>query len=294
MTVRHERTTLVCNGVALSVHRWHPAAAVAAPAGACGATQALLLHGFLDVGYTWNRVATRLAAAGLDVVAPDLRGFGRSGHVPDGAYYHFPDYVADVRDLVAQAIERPMLLVGHSMGGTVATLYAGTFPDEIARLVLMEGVGPMAEPPELGVLRMRRWLADLAKTRRTQRAMASREQALDKLAETHPRVPRETLAEVLPHLLADGDPPRWAYDPLHRSTSPIPFSAALFASYARAVTSPTLFVGGGPHGWHPPDEAERLTCFARLETLELPDAGHMMHWTHADAVADRILAAPAA
>lgn len=294
MTVDVERFTAPCNGLELSVHRWR---AVAAPTrasdGASGAATAVLVHGFLDVGRTWNRVAIRLAEAGLDVIAPDLRGFGRSESVPRGGYYHFPDYVADLRDLVDAHATGPILLVGHSMGGTVSTLFAGTFPERVARLVLIEGIGPMSEPPTLAVDRMRRWLSDLKKVRGAGRLVASREQALDKLASTHPRVPREILAEHLPYLLAEGDPTRWAHDPLHRTTAPTAFSAAVFQSFARAITCPVLFVGGGPHGFHPPDEDERLAWFARLERLVVDDAGHMLHWTHADAVVDRVLA-PAA
>jgi pimeloyl-ACP methyl ester carboxylesterase len=46
-----------------------------------------------------------------------------------------------------------------------------------------------------------------------------------------------------------------------------------------------LFVSGGPLGFHPPDEEERLSAFARLERREIESAGHMMHWTRPDEVA---------
>jgi pimeloyl-ACP methyl ester carboxylesterase len=40
-----------------------------------------------------------------------------------------------------------------------------------------------------------------------------------------------------------------------------------------------VFVSGGPNGFHPPDEDERLKAFANLETVTFADAGHMVHWT---------------
>src|ERR1700730_12676501 len=84
----------------------------------------LLLHGYMDAAATWDLVAPSLAAAGLRVLAPDLRGFGDAPRVPTGGYYHFPDYVFDVADLVDALVppESPLLVVGHSMGGSIATL----------------------------------------------------------------------------------------------------------------------------------------------------------------------------
>jgi pimeloyl-ACP methyl ester carboxylesterase len=82
----------------------------------------------------------------------------------------------------------------------------------------------------------------------------------------------------------------WAWDPLHRTRSPIPFFPASFASALRAITAPVLFVSGGPTGWHPDDEDERLAEIAELARFELPEAGHMMHWTEPRAVSERLVA----
>ena len=97
----------------------------------------VLLHGFLEQSAAWDPVARSL---GRRVVAPNQRGHGRSGHVGDGGWYHFWDYVGDLDQLV-EHIGGPIDLVGHSMGGTVAALYAGTRPDMVRRLVLVEGLG---------------------------------------------------------------------------------------------------------------------------------------------------------
>jgi pimeloyl-ACP methyl ester carboxylesterase len=64
----------------------------------------------------------------------------------------------------------------------------------------------------------------------------------------------------------------------------------VFRAFAGAVTCPVLFVSGGPHGFHPPDEAERLSAFTDLTRRELPEAGHMMHWTQPKELADLLLA----
>ncbi|MBL8740121.1 MAG: alpha/beta hydrolase, partial [Myxococcales bacterium] len=132
----------------------------------------LLLHGFLDSARTFELLAAPLVQAGFEVVAPDFRGFGRSGRVPPGGYYHFPDYVADLEGIVRTLAPERLFIVAHSMGGSVATLFAGARPERVEKLVIMEGLGPLATPPETAPDRMRRWLADLERIERTPRPLA--------------------------------------------------------------------------------------------------------------------------
>jgi pimeloyl-ACP methyl ester carboxylesterase len=260
------------NGLSHHVIEW--------PSPSSGAT-VLLLHGFMDAAATWDLVAPVLTAAGLRVLAPDLRGFGEGPRVPAGAAYHFADYVFDVADVVEALVPAggPLVVVGHSMGGTLATLYAGAFTDRVTRLVLVEGVGPPAGDHAGSPERTRRWIEESRGIH--ERRLASTEEALRRLILRHPRVPVEVLRtrlDALARELPDGGLV-WRADPLHRAPSPYPFLVASFEAFARRVKCPVLFVSGGPLGWHPTDEEERIACFAALERVELPDAGHMMHWT---------------
>ena len=261
------------NGLELSVVEWD-----ATPARAT----CVLLHGFMDAAASFDRVAPTLAAAGLRVIAPDLRGFGESDWISGGGYYHFPDYVADLDALAAKLAPDPFFLVGHSMGGTVASLFAGARPERVTKLAVLEGVGPIDHRAEDAPLRMRKWLEDLAP--RGAQPMTE-EDAMRRLVAAHPRVPRDVLAARLPHLFRDG---AWRFDPLHRTTSPMPFFADVFRAFAARVRCPVLYVSGGPLGWRVPDEAARLAAFANVTHVDLPDAGHMMHWTQPAALADAL------
>lgn len=257
----------------------------------------VLVHGYMDAAGTWDRVAPSLAADGHRVVALDMRGFGEGARAPRGSYYHFADYVFDLADAVdALSPDAPVALVGHSMGGTITTLFAGSFPERVARLAILEGLGPPDTPVDIGADRMRHWIDQVRRVRaradEERTPTLARDEARQRLAGNHPAVPADVIDHRLPHLVRDEGDGRvsWRFDPLHRTTSPVPFFAELYMAFARKVTCPVLFVSGGPAGFHPPDEEERLRSFAKLERAEIADAGHMMHWTEPDEVA-RLLGA---
>jgi pimeloyl-ACP methyl ester carboxylesterase len=125
----------------------------------------LLVHGYMDAAGTWDLVAPRLATAGYRVLAPDMRGFGDGARAPEGAYYHFTDYAFDLADLVAEASPEPVSIVGHSMGGNIATIFSGAFPERVARFVSLEGLGPPDNPVEVGPIRVRRWIDGVRRPR---------------------------------------------------------------------------------------------------------------------------------
>lgn len=274
------------------VLEWEPSGP--APATGLAARTAVLVHGYMDAGGTWDLVAPALAAQGMRVLAPDMRGFGEGARAPKGSYYHFVDYVFDLADLVeALSPREPIALVGHSMGGTITTLFAGTFPERVARLALIEGVGPPDNPYEVGPLRMRGWIDQVraARARGKGRPTFSKDEALVRMAANHPKVKPDVLAHRLPHLAADAGEGRiaWHFDPLHRTMAPMPFFAKLFVEFARKVTCPVLFITGGPQGYHPPDEAERIAAFADVKHVDLPSAGHMVHWTQPEELVPLLL-----
>lgn len=275
--VQHTSFDTPGNGLRLRVHRFQDEEV--RPSG----LTLLLLHGYMDAGGTWDLVAPHLTAAGHVLLAPDLRGFGESDGIGPGGYYHFVDYVADVDALVRGLVPEGgrLGLVGHSMGGTVASLFAGARPERVERLALLEGLGPPAMEVSVVVDRVRAWLRNLEQVQRSPRPLESMDDALRRLAANHPRVSREVLASRarwLTRLDAEGRL-TWAYDPLHRTTSPTPFQVEMFEAFLRAITCPTLVVGGGPSGYHPDDEPQRIAKIAGVQVADLPDAGHMMHWT---------------
>ena len=91
-------------------------------------TPILILHGWLDQAAGWQPIAEQLSKNNYYVLALDQRGHGKSQHIPSSTYYHFPDYIADVACLQQTLQLPPMILIGHSMGGTIASQYAALQP----------------------------------------------------------------------------------------------------------------------------------------------------------------------
>src|ERR1700744_5398288 len=100
----------------------------------------LLIHGGRDHCRNWDWVAGKLRRP-YHIVAPDLRGHGDSEWATGGGYNEI-NYVYDIAQLVLQKKMAPVTIVAHSLGGSIALLYAGLFPETVAKVVAIEGLGP--------------------------------------------------------------------------------------------------------------------------------------------------------
>ncbi len=258
-----------------------------------GSPTALIVHGFQDAAATWDDVAPPLGASGMRVLAPDMRGFGDGPWVPKGAYYHFPDYVADIAGLVGALVgDAPLFLVGHSMGASVASYFAGAFPGRVAKLALVDGVGPPEIAPEFAPARVRSWIDTVEATRAgaDPDVFASMDDAKARLRHHNPAVDDETLARHARQLVRAVDGGfAWKRDPLHTATSPTPFNARVFGAFLQRVVCPVLYVSGGAKGLHVPDEEERLACIAKLTRVTV-GGGHGLHWSKPRELAAALIA----
>jgi pimeloyl-ACP methyl ester carboxylesterase len=236
----------------------------------------VLVHGFLDLAYGWHEVAPLLDA---HVIAPDLRGHGDSDWIGAGGYYHFLDYVADLDEVIARMARKRVILVGHSMGGSVSSYWAGTRPDRLAALALLEGLGPPDQSDvELGG-RTAQWI-EAWKTARTKvKPMASLDDAAARLRKHDPLLSEPLslrLAEAGTRAIAGGY--AWKHDPLHLTMGPYPFRRDHAARYWRRIACPVLVVDGAKTIMNLPDpeRAARRAELANHRHATLAGAGHMM------------------
>ncbi|MFO0695715.1 MAG: alpha/beta hydrolase [Polyangiales bacterium] len=249
----------------------------------------VLCHGFLDFGFSFVRVAERLAAAGFRVVAFDFRGHGETEWIGRGGYYHFPDYTLDLEALVRSLDVDRVHLVGHSMGGTVASMYAGIRPERIRSLVLCEGMGPMPTDPASIPARFATWMDGVDRVRRRERRpMATLAEAAERLRTSHPELDDELalfLAEKGTRAVEGGYVFR--FDPLHQTTAPVPFRLEVYTTFLGRIAAETLLLVGS-RGYRLPDEDARLAHVPRAEKRVIEDVGHMVHWFRAAEMAEAI------
>ena len=260
-------------GLTYHVLEWQPADP------ACDHT-VVLLHGFLDLAWGWRPVVDAGLRGRFHIVAPDMRGHGDSDRAGAGGYYHFMDYLADVDDLVAQLGRGRVSVVGHSMGGSVASMYAGAFPERVHRLAVLEGMGP----PVPGVAmpeRVASWIEAWRRARtEPQRSYASRAEAARRLRAHDPRLSAALAEELAERGTVDtGDGVRFKHDPLHATRGPYPFNLEYAQALWRNITCPTLLVDAAESRFMPliGDRAQRYGCVPHAQHHVIADADHMMH-----------------
>jgi pimeloyl-ACP methyl ester carboxylesterase len=252
----------------------------------------VLVHGFTDLAYAWRGVAERLATRG-HVIAPDLRGHGDSEWIGAGGYYHFLDYVADLDDVIRQRARPRVVLVGHSMGGSVASYHAGTRPERIAALALIEGLGPPDMAGSEGPSRTAMWIDSWGAARGKVRPMPSLEDAVRRLRRADDLLD-ETLARELAEAGTRSVPGGlvWKHDPLHATMGPYAYRVDVARRYWERVTCPVLCIDGARSKLNLSDDerATRRACFANVRHLVIEGAGHGVHRHQPARLAEAILA----
>jgi pimeloyl-ACP methyl ester carboxylesterase len=158
----------------------------------------ILLHGWMDVSASFQFVVDALTVP-RQVIAPDWRGFGGTQGPPGTDTYWFPDYLADLDALLdALCPDQPVDLLGHSMGGNVAMLYAGIRPQRVRRLINLEGFGLPATKPSQAPARYAAWLDDLKQSQGL-RDYGSVDEVAERLRRNNPRLTPDRAAWLAPH-----------------------------------------------------------------------------------------------
>jgi pimeloyl-ACP methyl ester carboxylesterase len=238
----------------------------------------LALHGWLDNAASFDRLAPLLAEQ-FHVVALDLPGHGRSDWRPAGTWYHYIDYVSDVV-AAADVLGWPRFdLLGHSLGGAVASTLAAACPHRVRRLLLIEALGPASGEAEQALTALRRGFEQRAEfAAKTVRVFDTPERAVAARCEANGlSVPAATL------LVARGIEPvaggyRWSSDPRLTLATPVRMTEAQILAQLRGIEAPTLLVLAEPPMQYLAGESiqQRIAVVARLTVRRLR-GGHHLH-----------------
>ena len=248
-----------------------------------GSPKLFLLHGWMDVSASFQFLVDCFARE-WHVIAPDWRGFGLSAWAREGSYW-FPDYYADLEALLElYQPGKPASLIGHSMGGVIASMYAGIRPERIACLVSMEGLGLARQMPDQAPKRYAQWL-DQLKDPSAFNSYRSFDEVAARLKRNNPRLTDDRAAFLARHWAKQLDTGEvvLASDPRHKIFNPTLFRVEEAIACWRRITAPVLLVSGNlsdiPARMKdtPEQLAERKRAFQNRREIELDDCGHMMH-----------------
>ncbi|MCC5868616.1 MAG: alpha/beta hydrolase [Gammaproteobacteria bacterium] len=275
---------LEIRGLSMRVHSWGDEAG----------RPVILLHGWGDCGATWQFLVDELPQD-WRLLAPDWRGFGDSawGH---GAYW-FPDYLADL-DALLDALypDQRVDLVGHSMGGNVAGLYAGARPERVRRIVSLEGFGLKDVPPDQAPHRYRQWLDDV-KAPQPFQTYADHAALARRLMRRNPHLGEGQALFVAAHWTGEDSEGRFVIktDPAHRWVNPVLYRRAEAQACWAAIEAPVLFLLARESHFYTEEGARFIDAdfgrahFRDLREMWLEDCGHMLHWERPAAVADLVV-----
>ncbi len=248
-----------------------------------GAPPLVLVHGGRDHARSFDRVA-RALRRDFHVVAPDLRGHGDSAHAAGGAY-HMANFVLDLARLVEWTAAGPVTLVGHSLGGAIVLHYAGTFPERVARVVAIEGLGAAPEMRErlLAVAapeRLRQWVEEQrALAARRPRRYATLEEAAARMREENAFLSPELAMHLTRHAVARNEDGTlsWKFDPAIRGSNPgRPDFEGLEATWSR-IAAPVLLMRGTKSWASDPALDGRIRPFRDARLVNVEEAGHWVH-----------------
>lgn len=248
--------------------------------GNAGAPHLLLIHGSQDHCHNWDWTAERLCRD-YHVVVPDLRGHGDSEWVR-GSPYGMLDYVHDIAQLVEQAELDPVHVIGHSAGGSIACLFAGVFPEKVASLIAIEGVGDVwytrddTPPGE----RVRAWMDHMRTLAgRVPRRYDSVQSALERMQSSNPHLSEERARHLTVHgsnRNEDGSF-SWKFDNYTHSSPPLGMSRSDLHALWSAIDCRTLLLNARQGFGNRTGQDGSMVHFRHGREIVVDDAGHWLH-----------------
>ncbi len=240
----------------------------------------LLVHGVHDHCHSWDWFAPALQGR-YHVIAPDLRGHGDS-EWSLGSPYSYLEYVQDLAQLVRQRDLAPVTLVSHSLGGTIASIFAGAYPETVQRLVIIEGVGLYPRHGQSPDERLRQWIdGNYALAGRVPRRYGTLEDAYRRMQDTNPHLSPDQARHLTVHGSNQNEDGTytWKFDNYTRAPRPYDIPDADLAALWQRIQCPVLIINSRQGYPHRIGQDDTLRHFQNVTLREIDDAGH---WTHHD------------
>jgi pimeloyl-ACP methyl ester carboxylesterase len=261
--------------------------------GAPDAPTVFFLHGWMDSSPTFQFLVDALKQS-WHIIAPDWRGYGASQWLARPYWFH--DYYADLDSLLQHySAEKPVRIVGHSMGANIASMYAGVRPERVAQLTMIDFMGMKIETDIDAPAAMTSWITAI-REQPALRIYADHAALAARLRAVNPRLD-ENKAALLSGMVSRTRPDgriEMACDPWHKIPSPIPYRIEDSKAIWRKIQAPVLMVvadRGYVHdrlGNDPDEYQDRIGCFSNVQVVTICDAGHNVQHDQPESLASAL------
>ncbi|HKR76612.1 MAG TPA: alpha/beta hydrolase [Rhodanobacter sp.] len=257
--------------------------------GDAAAPPLVALHGWLDNAGSFAALAPLLAPHHR-VIALELPGHGHSDHLPAGAHYHYLDHVRAVLAAL-DALELPRCsLLGHSLGGGVASLVAAAAPGRVEHLWLIEGLGPLGDDGMHTLQRYRDALAKPPADGKVLRVFRDAEQAARARAVAS-GLAAELARPIVERGLRETEGGwQWRSDPRLTRPTAVRLAESQILALLAGIEAPAALLLSQPTTPYLPAAMmqARAACVPRIAVQHM-DGGHHLQLEHPQAVAQWLL-----
>lgn len=203
----------------------------------------LALHGWLDNAASFDALGPLLPD--MRLVALDLPGHGQSEPRPPGMHYHFVDFIPDVVAAADALGWECFALLGHSLGGGIASFIAAILPERITRVAMIEGLGPPTSNPADGPTCLRKTIEQMnGLPDKRPPVYSSMDAAIQARCEASDLSWRAAATLVGRGVQPVGAGYGWRTDPRLRFASPLYLSEPQILAYMDRIVAPALLICG--------------------------------------------------
>ena len=203
----------------------------------------LALHGWLDNAASFDALAPLLPD--IRLVALDLPGHGQSEQRPPGMHYHFVDFIPDVVAAADVLGWEYFALLGHSLGGGIASFVAAILPERVTRVAMIEGLGPPTSHPADGPIHLRKTIEQMnGLPDKRPPVYPSMDAAIQARCEASDLSWRAAATLVSRGVQPIGEGYGWRTDPRLRFASPLYLNEPQILAYMERIAAPALLICG--------------------------------------------------
>lgn len=247
-----------------------------------------MLHGFMDHAHSFDLLSDQLKND-YHIIAWDARGFGKTDHIPSYCYYYFFDYVHDLELFLKSFTNEPAILVGHSMGGIISSLFASIYPSKVSKIVSLEGWFFANYKFDQAPERAKLWIEGVNNLKGF-KPMKDIDEATQKLLKNDTLMDKDFakhLAEELV-ILKDGNL-FWSHDPLHKTKSPQLTYFEQVKEFLERIECPILAIEGDSSFFDLNEFEKIIKLYKNVKRLKIKNAGHNLHIHQPKEIAENII-----